>query len=200
VIRLEALRGRARGIVLITETGNLPRNLILPDVVWIRLRSESNHEKRAALICLLTAALAANGTATTTPYVNRLLLKNGKYIDAPSIAPGKGKKSSSGTTVVDNEADADAALIYFGPDGDTDPTTNPKAFDQGWRDGWKWASKQSAFSSDEPAEKMEAKLLMPWSADLPDDLKASVRRNALQVTDTGFDDDCAVSRSRSSKL
>lgn len=122
------------------------------------MRSESNHEKRAALICLLTAALAANGTAATTPYVNRLLLKNGKYIDAPSIAPGKGKKSSSGTTVVDNEADADAALIYFCPDGDTDRTTNPKAFDQGWRDGWKLASKQSTFSSDEPAEKMEAKL------------------------------------------
>jgi hypothetical protein len=28
------LRGKARGIVLIPETGNLPRNLILPDVVW----------------------------------------------------------------------------------------------------------------------------------------------------------------------
>jgi hypothetical protein len=34
VIRREALRGKARGIVLIPETGNLPRNLILPDVVW----------------------------------------------------------------------------------------------------------------------------------------------------------------------
>jgi hypothetical protein len=46
----------------------------------------------------------------------------------------------------------------LGPDGDTDHSANPKAFDQGWRDGWKWASKQSDFSSDEPAEKMEAKL------------------------------------------
>jgi hypothetical protein len=32
--------------------------------------------------------------------------------------------------------------------------------------------------------------LMPRSPDLPDDLKALVRRNALQVTDSGFDDDC----------
>jgi formylglycine-generating enzyme required for sulfatase activity len=32
--------------------------------------------------------------------------------------------------------------------------------------------------------------LMPRSTELPDDLKPLVRRNALQVTDTGFDDDC----------
>jgi hypothetical protein len=31
---------------------------------------------------------------------------------------------------------------------------------------------------------------MPRSTDLPDDLKPLVRRMALQVTDTGFDDDC----------
>jgi hypothetical protein len=37
--------------------------LELPDVVWQRLRSEANHEKRAALICLLTAGLAEKGTA-----------------------------------------------------------------------------------------------------------------------------------------
>jgi hypothetical protein len=42
----------------------LSRNLDLPDVVWNRLRFETNHEKRSALICLLTAALAAKGTAT----------------------------------------------------------------------------------------------------------------------------------------
>jgi hypothetical protein len=41
----------------------LSRNLDLPDVVWNRLQSETNHELRAALICLLTAALAAKGTA-----------------------------------------------------------------------------------------------------------------------------------------
>ena len=41
----------------------LSRNLDLPDVVWNRLRSETNHELRAALICLLTAALAEKGTA-----------------------------------------------------------------------------------------------------------------------------------------
>jgi hypothetical protein len=32
--------------------------------------------------------------------------------------------------------------------------------------------------------------LMPRSTDLPDDLKPLVRRNALRVTDTSFDDDC----------
>jgi hypothetical protein len=42
----------------------LSRNLDLPEEVWNRLRSETNHELRAALICLLTAALAAKGTAT----------------------------------------------------------------------------------------------------------------------------------------
>jgi Flp pilus assembly protein TadD len=33
-------------------------------------------------------------------------------------------------------------------------------------------------------------VLMPLSTDLPDDLKPLVRRNALLVRDTGFDDDC----------
>jgi hypothetical protein len=32
--------------------------------------------------------------------------------------------------------------------------------------------------------------LMPRSSELPDDLKPLVRRNALRVSDTGFDDDC----------
>jgi hypothetical protein len=41
----------------------LSKTLDLPDVVWHRLRSETNHELRAALICLLTATLADNGTA-----------------------------------------------------------------------------------------------------------------------------------------
>jgi hypothetical protein len=41
----------------------LSRNLDLPDVFWASLRSETNHELRAALICLLTAALADKGTA-----------------------------------------------------------------------------------------------------------------------------------------
>jgi hypothetical protein len=39
-------------------------NLDLPPVVWNRLRLETDHELRAALICLLTAALTAKGTAT----------------------------------------------------------------------------------------------------------------------------------------
>ena len=37
--------------------------LDMPDNFWIRLRVENDHELRAALICLLTAALAARGTA-----------------------------------------------------------------------------------------------------------------------------------------
>jgi hypothetical protein len=41
----------------------LSRNLDLPGVVWHRLRTETDHELRAALICLLTAALADKGTA-----------------------------------------------------------------------------------------------------------------------------------------
>jgi Protein of unknown function (DUF429) len=41
----------------------LSKYLVLSDQVWNRLSSETNHEKRAALICLLTAALAAKGTA-----------------------------------------------------------------------------------------------------------------------------------------
>jgi hypothetical protein len=32
--------------------------------------------------------------------------------------------------------------------------------------------------------------MMPRSTELPDDLKPLVRRNALRVSDTGFDDDC----------
>jgi integral membrane sensor domain MASE1 len=35
----------------------------LPEEVWRRLSYELDHKLRAALICLLTAALAAQGTA-----------------------------------------------------------------------------------------------------------------------------------------
>jgi hypothetical protein len=41
----------------------LSKSLELPDEIWRRLISETDHELRAALICLLTAALAAQGTA-----------------------------------------------------------------------------------------------------------------------------------------
>jgi hypothetical protein len=41
----------------------LSKSLQLPDEVWRRLGSEKDHELRAALICLLTAALAAGGNA-----------------------------------------------------------------------------------------------------------------------------------------
>jgi len=42
----------------------LTKELDLPDEVWSRLRVEKHHERRAALICLLTAAVAARGIAT----------------------------------------------------------------------------------------------------------------------------------------
>lgn len=41
----------------------LSTELKLPDIVWQRLKEESDHELRAALICLLTAALAHRGMA-----------------------------------------------------------------------------------------------------------------------------------------
>jgi hypothetical protein len=40
----------------------LSKNLDLPDLVWHRMRTETDHELRAAL-CLLTAALAFKDTA-----------------------------------------------------------------------------------------------------------------------------------------
>ena len=49
------------------ETGRLgstlSKELDLPGEVWRRLSAEIDHERRAALICLLTAAFAAQGTA-----------------------------------------------------------------------------------------------------------------------------------------
>jgi hypothetical protein len=42
----------------------LSKELDLPAEMWRRLRVEKHHERRAALICLLTAAIAARGTAT----------------------------------------------------------------------------------------------------------------------------------------
>ena len=41
----------------------LSNYLDLTDKVWHSVQFEANHELRAALICLLTAALAAKGTA-----------------------------------------------------------------------------------------------------------------------------------------
>ena len=41
----------------------LSKSLELPQEVWRRLSSEADHELRAALFCLLTAAFAAQGTA-----------------------------------------------------------------------------------------------------------------------------------------
>jgi hypothetical protein len=41
----------------------LSESIDLPGVAWASLQSETNHELRAALICLVTAAIAAKGTA-----------------------------------------------------------------------------------------------------------------------------------------
>jgi hypothetical protein len=50
------------------SSGNLEsklhEELDLPNEVWRQLRVEENHGRRAALICLLTAAVAARGVAT----------------------------------------------------------------------------------------------------------------------------------------
>jgi hypothetical protein len=42
----------------------LSGDLELPDAVWRALHTETHHDKRAALICLITAAFVATGTAT----------------------------------------------------------------------------------------------------------------------------------------
>lgn len=44
--------------------GALRRRAGLPHTAWESLAKEKDHEKRAALVCLVTAALAANGAAT----------------------------------------------------------------------------------------------------------------------------------------
>jgi hypothetical protein len=60
--------GDSTGYEQIATTGRLEiilsKKLDVPDELWGRLRTEKDHELRAALICLLTAALAAQGTAT----------------------------------------------------------------------------------------------------------------------------------------
>ncbi|HLW69803.1 MAG TPA: hypothetical protein VKS22_04190 [Candidatus Binataceae bacterium] len=43
---------------------DLSADLELTGEIWNRLKIETHHDKRAALICLLTAAFAAQGTAT----------------------------------------------------------------------------------------------------------------------------------------
>jgi hypothetical protein len=65
------------------------------------------------------------------------------------------KKSSETVTIVDSESDADATHIDLSQDDSTDSgmtkmtyDENPKAFAQGWRDGWKWASKRKRHAKD----------------------------------------------------
>jgi hypothetical protein len=43
----------------------LSNKLDLPEEVWNRLKAETNHELQAAFVCLLTAAFAAQGTASS---------------------------------------------------------------------------------------------------------------------------------------
>ena len=69
------------------------------------------------------------------------------------------KSADASVTIVASETDADATHVYLSQDDSTDSgmtkmtyDENPKAFAQGWRDGWKSASKQSDLSSDQPAE------------------------------------------------
>lgn len=45
-----------------TLTSTLSKRLDLPPGVWEKLATETDHERRAALVCLLTAAFAAQGT------------------------------------------------------------------------------------------------------------------------------------------
>jgi len=59
--RFDWLYERAVGAGRVTST--LSKRLDLPGEVWGRLAAETDHERRAALVCLLTAAFAANGTA-----------------------------------------------------------------------------------------------------------------------------------------
>ena len=69
--------------------------------------------------------------------------------------------------IVENMSDSDATHIYLGPTTEKDLNKaedwkytyddNPKAFAQGWKDGWNWAQKQSG-PTDDAAEKVEKKL------------------------------------------
>ena len=99
--------------------------------------------------------------------MKRLLitLAAGLFAVTTAQADNHKKSADSSVTIVASETDADATHIYLSQDDSTDSgmtkmtyDDNPKAFTQGWHDGWKWASKQSDLSSDETAEKMERKL------------------------------------------
>jgi hypothetical protein len=61
--RFDWLYERAVGTGRLRST--LSKELGLPDEVWSELSTQTNHELRAALVCLLTAAFAAQGTAST---------------------------------------------------------------------------------------------------------------------------------------
>jgi hypothetical protein len=169
-----------------------PENAASPAPTLVTAETPSDEQIKADDVIKQVGVTAAP-TPTATPYVNQLVLKYGKYIDAQSPAPTpttapasiwtkdeldsyfkkpgahsdsmnpspkttRGKKWSSGLTIVGNKADADASHIYFGPSNDRSVITsaemqadydeNPKAYAQGWKDGWKWASKQSDFSAE----------------------------------------------------
>jgi hypothetical protein len=108
-------------------------------------------------------------TPTPSPTViPHLLMGDNKanYKEPKPITTTKHKTNQPGV-IVDNVTDADATHIYFGPTNSTSRITagemkadydeNPKAYTQGWKDGWNWASKQSN-PSEEAAENVEKKL------------------------------------------
>ena len=85
----------------------------------------------------------------------------------PTPVPTTKHKTHQTGAIVDNVADADATHIYCGPPDSTSKITagemkadydeNPKAYTQGWKDGWNWASKQSS-PSEEAAENVGKKI------------------------------------------
>jgi hypothetical protein len=131
-------------------------------------------------ILLLTGALSlimvANTTQAADP-TDRFNPYTGEYNEptqhtivlhdhAKAVVHPAHKKEVSGEVkvkFVDNKADADATHIYFGPSNDrsvitsaemkADYDANPKAYAQGWKDGWRWAAKQSDFSAEEDMER-----------------------------------------------
>ena len=52
-----------RAVATGTLTSTLSKRLDLPREIWDKLATETDRERRAALVCLLTAAFAAQGTA-----------------------------------------------------------------------------------------------------------------------------------------
>jgi hypothetical protein len=131
-------------------------------------------------------------TPTPSPTVipHLLMGDNKANYKVPTPVTTTKHKTNQPGAIVDNVADADATHIYFGPADSISKITaeemkadydeNPKAFAQGWRDGWNWGSKQTDFSSDEPAEKQERKLYGDIDSD-PGETKAIAFFEAFSI-------------------